>query len=268
MCKGVSKPFKTGFGALSEREPQMGLREAVFGRGGGQEPATIRLPGQPEVVVRVRRSSRARRLSLRISRLDGQVTLTLPTGVRFREAEAFAAERARWIRGHLADLPDEVVPLPGAAIPFEGRMLPIEAAPRRGVAIREDRILVPDTRVETTPARLAAVLKHAARDRLVEASARHAAAVGCAFGKVTLRDTRSRWGSCSAQGNLMYSWRLVMAPPEVLDYVAAHEVAHLVHMDHSAAFWRQCERLFPDHKAQRRWLREEGGGLHRYRFRD
>ncbi|MGJ8611969.1 MAG: M48 family metallopeptidase, partial [Octadecabacter sp.] len=77
---------------------------------------------------------------------------------------------------------------------------------------------------------------------------------------------RSRWGSCSSVGDLMYSWRLVMAPPAVLNYVAAHEVAHLQHMDHSARFWAAVDRLFPDHQACRDWLRTEGGSLHRVRF--
>lgn len=115
------------------------------------------------------------------------------------------------------------------------------------------------------PAVLAA-LKCLARDRLAEASDRHATAIGRKVGRITLRDTRSRWGSCTSEGNLMYSWRLILAPPEVLDYVAAHEVAHLVHMDHSRAFWAQVERLMPGHKSARDWLRREGTGLHRWRF--
>lgn len=246
----------------------MGLRQALFGGGGETAPRVIRLGGSPEIAVRLKRSARARRLSLRISRLDGQVTLTLPNHVPQREAEAFVREKADWIRGHLADLPGELRPMPGDLIPFEGRMCEVVAVARRGVAQAGDRIEVPLSGVETTPARLGAFLKVAARERLVEASERHAAVIGREIGKVTLRDTRSRWGSCTHEGNLMYSWRLVMAPPAVLDYVAAHEVSHMVHMDHSAAFWRQCADLFPDHKAQRRWLRTEGGALHRYRFRD
>ncbi|WP_292024415.1 SprT family zinc-dependent metalloprotease [Maritimibacter sp. UBA3975] len=246
----------------------MGLRQALFGNGKDDDPGVISLPANPEVAVRLKRSARARRLSLRISSLDGKVTLTVPARLRRAEAEAFVREKSDWILGHLSKMPGEVRPMPGDHLPVEGALREVTAASRRGVALVGDRLEVPLTGVERTPARIGAFLKVAARERLMDASERHAARIGREVGKVTLRDTRSRWGSCSHEGNLMYSWRLVMAPPAVLDYVAAHEVAHLVHMDHSAAFWRQCAELFPDHKAQRRWLREEGGALHRYRFRD
>jgi predicted metal-dependent hydrolase len=115
---------------------------------------------------------------------------------------------------------------------------------------------------------VAAFLRALARDRLAAASDRHAARLGRGFGRLTLRDTRSRWGSCSSAGDLMFSWRLVMAPPEVLDYVAAHEVAHLAHMHHGPAFWAEVRRLYGDHRAARGWLRREGAALHRFRFGD
>ena len=130
-----------------------------------------------------------------------------------------------------------------------------------------DRLLVPDDPEKLGP-RLAAYLRALARDRLAAASDRHAAALRRPYRKITLRDTRSRWGSCTAQGDLMYSWRLVMAPPEVLDYVAAHEVAHLAQMNHSPAFWAVVERLYGDWRPARRWLQVEGASLHRYRFGD
>jgi predicted metal-dependent hydrolase len=93
---------------------------------------------------------------------------------------------------------------------------------------------------------------------------RHAAAVGRPVARITLRDTRSRWGSCTARGALNFSWRLVMAPPHVLDYLAAHEVAHRVHMDHSEAFWAVCARLSPDLARAEAWLKAHGPSLHRF----
>ncbi|GKY86144.1 M48 family metallopeptidase [Sinisalibacter aestuarii] len=226
------------------------------------------LDGDPPIELVLNRSSRARRLSLRVSRLDGRVTLTLPRGASRRHALAFAEEKAGWIRRQLAGRPDEARPMPGAVLPYRGVETPIVTHTARAVRHTGAAIAVPAHDPDRTPARLAAFLKLQARDALAEASARHAAALGRAHGRITLRDTRSRWGSCSSKGDLMYSWRLIMAPAEVLDYVAAHEVAHLAEMNHSPAFWAVVGDLFPGYEAPRRWLHENAPRLHRYRFRD
>lgn len=115
-------------------------------------------------------------------------------------------------------------------------------------------------------ARLQAFLKATARDALATSADNHAARLGRTYGRLTLRDTRGRWGSCTSRGDLMFSWRLIMAPDPVLDYVAAHEVAHLVQMNHSPEFWAVVERLYPDHAAARDWLRANGSALHAFRF--
>ncbi|WP_421701254.1 M48 family metallopeptidase [Aliiroseovarius sp.] len=226
------------------------------------------LAGEPEVEVVLKPSPRARRLSLRVSRLDGRVTMSVPRGASRREAVRFAQERADWIRGHLADRPVDLRPQPGGTVLFEGREVSLVAAGGRSAKLAGEEIHLPLSAPEKTGARLAALFKALARDRLAVASDRYAAQVGRSYTGLTLRDTRSRWGSCSSRGGLMYSWRLIMAPPAVLDYVAAHEVAHLVHMDHSPAFWAQVERICPDYAPHRAWLREHGAELHRYRFRD
>lgn len=223
------------------------------------------LPGNPPVELILRRSARARRISLRVSGLDGRVTLTLPKGVSEREALSFAREKESWLRGHLATQPEEVAVAPGALLPVEGDLLEIRSGPGRSVRREGSALLVPGD-PDRAGARVQGWLKTLARDRLAEASDRHATALGRPYTRITLRDTRSRWGSCSSQGALMYSWRLILAPAEVLDYVAAHEVAHLRHMDHSRAFWGQVEALFGDPTAPRLWLREHGSALHRYRF--
>jgi predicted metal-dependent hydrolase len=223
------------------------------------------LPGNPPVDILLRPSGRARRLSLRVSGIDGRVTVSYPAHASERQAMAFAIEKADWIRGQLSRRPEVVRVASGVRLPVEGRLLTLAPSPGRGVRIEEDRLLAPEGRAG---AAVGAFLKALARDRLAAASDRHAAALGRGFGRLTLRDTRSRWGSCSAAGDLMYSWRLVMAPPEVLDYVAAHEVAHLAHMHHGPAFWAEVRRLYGDHRAARGWLRREGGALHRFRFAD
>jgi len=225
------------------------------------------LEGEPPVAVTLRRSGRARRLSLRISRHDGRVTLTLPTGTPLAEGRAFAQSRAGWLRARLGDLAPPVEVGHGTAVPVAGVAMQVEpaGAGARGVTVAGDRLLVAGPEAEAG-ARLTGFLREMARAALSAAVARHAAALGRRPGRLSLRDTRSRWGSCSARGDLMFSWRLAMAAPEVLDYVAAHEVAHLARMDHSPAFWAVVAGLCPGWRAQRDWLRREGPGLLRYRF--
>lgn len=223
------------------------------------------LPGNPPVELTLRRSSRARRISLRVSRLDGRVTLTLPQGVRSAAALDFARSKEGWLRAQLQAQPQMTAVAMGAEIPVEGRLRRIIPATGRRVVLAENELAVPGA-ADGVAIHLQAWLKTLARDRLAAASDRYAQALGRPYARITLRDTRSRWGSCSSNGGLMYSWRLIMAAPEVLDYVAAHEVAHLAEMNHSPAFWAHVARLYPGYEGPRRWLRDHGSDLHRYRF--
>lgn len=226
---------------------------------------TFTLPGAPPVEVICRRAPRARRLSLRVSRLDGRVTLSLPPGVSARAGRAFAIEKAAWLRAALAAQPARVAVGPGAWLPVEGVARQVVTVAGRGVCLDG-----PALRVAGPPgraaARVRAFLIAEARARLAAAVDRHAAGLGRVPRALVLADPRSRWGSCSAAGRLMFSWRLVMAPPEVLDYVAAHEVAHLVEMNHSPGFWAVVARLCPGQAQGRRWLKQQGAGLHAYDF--
>jgi predicted metal-dependent hydrolase len=223
------------------------------------------LEGNPPVEVQLRRSAQARRLSLRISRLDGRATLTLPHRVPEREGMAFLRDREEWLREHLDAIEPEVHVRIGGTVLFRGADLALVTGDVKRARLAQGALILPDD-PEKTGKRVAAFLKLQARDALADASDRYSQALGKPYGRISLRDTRSRWGSCSSAGDLMYSWRLIMAPPEVLDYVAAHEVAHLQHMDHSPRFWAAVERLYPTHKACRTWLRTHGGALHRVRF--
>ncbi len=223
------------------------------------------LPGLPPVEITLRRSARTRRFSLRISRLDGRVTLSMPLRARESEAMRFAHEQADWIRSTLKEMPIARPVTLGDAIPVEGRMLAIVQGLGRGVRIEGDSLQVPGDPAQAG-ARIGAFLKVLARDRLALACDRHAAALGRRYSRITLRDMRSRWGSCAHDAALMFSWRLIMAPPMVLDYVAAHEVAHLAEMNHSPAFWAVVEQLFPRWQVQRAWLHSHGQALHAYRF--
>ncbi|MDZ7709080.1 MAG: SprT family zinc-dependent metalloprotease [Roseovarius sp.] len=223
------------------------------------------LPGNPPVALTLRRSARARRLSLRVSGLDSQVTLTVPHGVTEAEALGFAQSRSDWLRRTLDGQPGHVRIEPGAMLPIEGEMRQVAPGAGRQVRLAGGLVHVPGAD-ETLAPRLRAWLRARARDRLAAASDHYAARLGRGYSRLSLRDTRSRWGSCSAQGALSYSWRLILAPPGVLDYVAAHEVAHLAQMNHSPAFWAVVAGLLPDFDAPRAWLKREGAMLHRYRF--
>ena len=221
------------------------------------------LSGKPPVPLTLRRSGRARRITLRISQLDGRVTLTLPASASEAEALRFANSKADWIRGHLDRREADVPVAPGVAIPVEGRLREIVETAGRRIQLGEETVAVPSG----APAvRLQTWLRTLARDRLAAAADLYAARLGRPYTRLTLRDTRSRWGSCTSDGGLMFSWRLIMAAPEVLDYVAAHEVAHLAEMNHSARFWAGVERIHGPYAEQRKWLRTEGNALHRYRF--
>jgi len=225
------------------------------------------LPGNPPVELTLRRSARARRISLRVSGLDGRVTLTLPRGVPEREALAFAEDRAGWLRTQLGRQAEQLRVEPGVTLPVEGRALRIAPGQGRRIQVQGDSLLVPPHGAAVAR-RVRSWLKTLARERIAGASDGYAKDLGVTYTRLTLRDTRSRWGSCSSNGGLMFSWRLVMAPPEVLRYVAAHEVAHLAEMNHSSAFWSVVGGLLPGYEAPRGWLRKNGAALHRYRFED
>lgn len=224
-------------------------------------PERLFLQGDPPIEVLLRRSARAVRLSLRVSRLDGRVTLSLPDTVPRRTAERFLSQKADWVRRNVAEGPQAWVPAIGDRIPVAGQAAQIVEG-RPSLAVGEIRV----DPARPVPPQVAALLKAHARAHLVFACDRHAGALGRPYAKVTLRDTRSRWGSCTSAGNLMFSWRLAMAPPEILDYVAAHEVAHLVHMNHSRRFWQVVARLCPDYQTHRAWLQGPGRDLHAIRF--
>lgn len=220
--------------------------------------------GDPRIEARVRRSAQARRLSLRVSRLDGRVTLSIPRAVPIREAEAFLRDRAAWLRGVLAEQPTAVTVAPGVCLPIGADRVVVSAAPRGPARIEDGQLIVRTARPAGPQA--AAVVRARAKALLEPACMRYGSLIGRTPARISLRDTRSRWGSCTAAGNLMFSWRLAMAPEAVLDYVAAHEVAHLREMNHSSRFWALVRELCPEFERYRGWLHAHGAALHRYRF--
>lgn len=224
------------------------------------------LPGNPPLEINLRPSKQAKRMSLRVSRLDGRVTLTFPYLMKESTALEFVREKESWLRAQHDQHAGPVRVDYGISLPFQGQNRMIVSGASRRIEIGE-AIVVPKS-TSSLSKRLLAHLKQAARSELAFASDKYAQKLGRSYSRLSIRDTRSRWGSCSSSGGLMYSWRLIMAPRDVLDYVAAHEVAHLEEMNHSQAFWDVVETLYGDFKAPRRWLAESGHELHRYRFED
>lgn len=219
--------------------------------------------GHPPIEVRLKRNARAKRLTLRLSQVSGEATLTLPKRTPLRQAKAFAVKQEQWLRAQMAKLPERAPLTDGAEIPFRGETLTLRTTTGKSV-----RLAAPHIEVATPdPARrLRAFFRTEARNTILPLVEHYTTRINRPFNRVTLRDTRSRWGSCSGEGNLMFSWRLVMAPPKVMEYVVAHEVAHLVEMNHSTAFWAQVETLMPEYQDHRHWLRQHGAKLHAVDF--
>ncbi len=220
----------------------------------------------PETTVAVVRHRSARRLTLRVDPVSGAARVTAPPRATMSEIRMFLMRQGDWLRGAQSRIPEQVLVEDGALIPVAGvehEIRRVEGAPR--VARLNGGILTVGGKGPAGP-RVAEWLKLRARDALLPAVERHAAKLGRRARGITLKDTRSRWGSCSERGNLNFSWRLAMAPAPILDYVAAHEVAHLAEMNHSDRYWAVLERLMPDYEPRRAWLKKEGRYLHRFRF--
>ncbi len=220
--------------------------------------------GGRTVSVTVKRSALARRISLRVDPARGAV-LMLPAKAQLAEGERFLLAHRVWLAERLARLPGKVGLGDGATVPLLGVPHPVRHAPgtRRGVWVEDGTILVSGL-AEHVGRRVGDFLKAEAKRLIVPRAFDLAAQVERKPGRITVKDTRSRWGSCSSAGDLAFSWRLVLAPERVLDYVIAHEVAHLVHMNHSPAFWAVVGELAGDVRAPRQWLKQHGAGLHRF----
>ena len=212
--------------------------------------------------VRWRRSTRARRVSLRIDARAGEVVVTLPPRAHRRAGMALLTTHAAWVMERLAALAPHIELAPGSEVPLGGVPHVIRWAPSTDATARlEPGAIVVGGEAEELPQRMAEFLRAEARRRMEVLSAGHAALLGVRPKALKLKDTRSRWGSCAPDGTLAFSWRLVMAPDWVLDYVVAHEVAHLRELNHSPRFWAHVARLTPHRDAAVEWLRLNGPAL-------
>lgn len=207
---------------------------------------------------------RARRISLRVN-ARGEAVLVLPDEKLRAEGLRFAAQKRGWIEKHQAQQPDRVPFAVGSTIPVRG--MPHRICHDPGacdpVAVSEGTITVSGW-PGSADRWVQAWLKRQASADFQSAVADYSHGLGLPAPPITLRDPKTRWGSCSSRKTLSLSWRLILAPPDVLNYVAAHEVCHLLEMNHSARFWALVEKISPAYRRQEAWLKQHGRGLHRY----
>jgi predicted metal-dependent hydrolase len=245
----------------------MSLRALLFRRPPDPQAIEIMFDGSIYAVA-VRRHAQAPRYPLRVQATNRAVVLTMPPRGSLREAKSFAQRNGGWIAARLKRLPESVPFAPGMELPLRGVPHRIVHRTSRGTVWVEPGEGMPLLCVAGDRAHLARrirdFLKREAKRDLEAASRRHAEVLGVSIRRISVRDQTSRWGSCTAGGVLSYSWRLILTPPYVLDYLAAHEVAHLVEMNHSRRFWRVVARICPEWERAKGWLTTHGNALHRY----
>lgn len=221
----------------------------------------------------IREHPRASRMTLRIEPGGGALKLSVPKGMSDGEIDRFLQRHHGWLSTRLKSLPKPSCVEEGGTIPIRGVAHRIERTGKlRGVSetgtSNGEAVLYVGGAAEHLGRRVVDFLKKQARTDLEAAVARHTAELGRKATAIQVKDTKSRWGSCSSTGRLSFSWRIVMAPDHVLDYLAAHEVAHLQEMNHSARFWALCRKLCPGTDKAKAWLKKNGSGLHAIDFRD
>jgi predicted metal-dependent hydrolase len=251
----------------------MALRALLYRR--PTEPQAIDIVFDKSVyLVRLRRHRQARRYTLRIHAATREVILTMPPRGTLKEAHAFAQKHGGWIAARLHRLPEAAPFAHGTVVPLRGAPhRVVHRAGMRGTVWVEngnagERLLCVAGEAPHVDRRISDFLKREAKRDLEAASRRAAEKLDVDIKRVSVRDQSSRWGSCSTTGVLSYSWRLILAPPFVLDYLAVHEVAHLVEMNHSPRFWRLVDRLCPSATRAKVWLDVHGTDLHRYGLPD
>lgn len=230
----------------------------------GDKMALVTKSGE-SINVRFEVNPKARRLILRLDERNREAVAVAPSRRKIAEAAEFARDRVEWIAQHLQALPQQVILQAGAefmlrgapcivSLDGPGRLANLQIGPPQTLRVPGEK--------ETVGKRIERFLRKTAKQDLSDAVIRYCDRLDVEARRVTVKDTRTRWGSCTSDGRLAFSWRLIMAPPAILDYVAAHECAHLLEMNHSPAFWAHVTKCRPDWKKERAWLRKYGRDLH------
>jgi predicted metal-dependent hydrolase len=246
------------------------MRFALFRRVPA-DPAHLRVRHAGQAFkVALRRRPTAKRITLRVSNATGEVVLTIPERTDLATAQRFADSHGNWIATRLARVPERVAFHDGAVVPLRGvphrvvHWTSIRGTTQATKDLEGEPIIAVSGDGPHVARRIREFLEAEARRDLAVAVRRHTEALGVTAKRITVRDTKSRWGSCSARGALSFSWRLILAPPFVLDYLAAHEVAHLRELNHSHRFWKLTHQLCPRTDEAELWLKRHGSELHRF----
>ncbi len=264
-------PFKKPSTAAPSPKSAAGKKTTSVRRARDPAPAQralLKIDGQP-VEITLQLNRRARRLIVKVNPSSGEVTVVAPSQRALGDALDFARKQSDWIAGRLKDIPRPVHFDLGAHIPLRGELHVIRRGEERLRPVWVDRtgdepVIRVSGRAEHTPRRIFDFLKKEARCSLTQHADHYARMIGVKPKHITIRDTNTRWGSCSSGRILSFSWRLILAPPYVLDYVVAHEVAHLKEMNHGPRFWKLVESMVDNVDRAQRWLAEHGTALHRY----
>jgi predicted metal-dependent hydrolase len=247
-----------------------GKSHVLFKKSPPSRPELLKTPemlkiGSRLLEVRVRLNPRARRMIVKVNPATGEISVTAPTRRGLPAALDFARGERDWIAGQIAKAPGSVALCTGAVIPFQGASHEIRAAMRGPSPVWVgDGVIWVRGDAAHAPRRVLDFLTREARKVFESRVLDHAARLGVKASRITVRDTASRWGSCSSTRALSFSWRLILAPEFVLDYVVAHEVAHLREMNHGPRFWAHVKSIAPDMDAAQTWLKANGRELQRY----
>ncbi len=223
-------------------------------------------------LVTVKRSKRAKRVALRLDPIERVINLVVPSKMSLKKAYSFAQNHEDWVIKTLNNLAAPAPFTDGAIIPVFGDSITIDIEHnpniKRTTIKQSDDILMVKTYMDDPTNRITTHLKKLAQRGLADMASEKADIIGKDISSISVRDTKSRWGSCSEDGKISFSWRLIFAPYDAIDYVVAHEVAHLVHMDHSKEFWAQCRELSTDFIEGKYWMQNHGNELMRYGSRN
>lgn len=221
-----------------------------------------------EITVLLNRNKRAKRLTLRQNLSGGNFKLTMPVRSTIAQARAFCQQHLAWMQKHAVTMQDATHFQHDNFIPLRGKMVKLVFLDQsRGQIQHIDNELHVPGGTAHAPRRLVTWLKAEAKKDILLGIEKYQPLLDVKHSKLTIRDTKSRWGSCSSSKALSFSWRLVMAPEDVLDYVVAHELAHILEMNHSANFWAHVAKVCPHMKPSQKWLKTNGGQLHQIRVK-